>query len=139
MTDTAHIPTFFADGIQFECVHCGMCCTGQPGIVQINTEEIDTLAAFLSVSMTECVQRFLTPHEGGYRIQERSNGDCIFFDNGCSIHPVRPAQCRTYPFWVKNMRSQAAWQRTRAECPGIGLGRLYTESEILDTLEGSPL
>lgn len=139
MTDANHIPTFFADGIQFECVHCGMCCTGQPGIVQISTDEIESLATLLALSSDQCIERFLTPHNSGYRIQEKSNGDCIFFNDGCSIHPARPSQCRTYPFWVKNMRSTEAWQRTCAECPGIGTGPMYSETEIIDILVTSPL
>lgn len=139
MTPPDTIPTFFTDGISFECIHCGMCCTGQPGTVGIETHEIEALATYLSTSPAECIQDYLIPHEKGYRIRERANGDCIFFKNGCSVHAVRPAQCRTYPFWMKNMRSQEAWQRTCADCPGIGAGTLYSEAEILAILHSSPL
>ena len=139
MTTTEQIPTFFADGIAFECVHCGTCCTGQPGIVQINEQEIESLAAHLSLSRSDCIDRYLIPYADGYRVREKSTGDCVFFDHGCTVHAVRPSQCRTYPFWRKNMRSQDRWQRTCAECPGIGLGPIHSETDILEQLHASPI
>jgi Fe-S-cluster containining protein len=29
---------------------------------------------------------------------EKSNFDCIFWDQGCTIYQARPDQCRSYPF-----------------------------------------
>lgn len=36
------------------------------------------------------------------QLKEKSDGSCFFqADNGrCSIYPVRPLICRTYPFWL---------------------------------------
>jgi Fe-S-cluster containining protein len=56
----------------------------------------------------------------------------VFFRKGrCAIHPVKPTQCRLYPFWFKNVRSREAWEKTVAECPGIGQGPLVTPVDIL--------
>ena len=129
--------TFFSDGIQFECVDCGNCCTGAPGVVRLSGPEADALADHLGMTRADVEQQYLMPDDQGWRIREQANGDCIFFDGRCSIHPVKPAQCRTYPFWFKNMRSMERWQHTCRECPGIGQGRLYSEAEILEILERS--
>ncbi len=124
-------PTFFADGIRFTCTDCGNCCTGAPGLVRMSRAEMLTLADTLDLSPEACVENYLDPYESAYRIREKKNGDCIFFDQRCTIYTARPSQCRTYPFWFENMRSKAAWKATCRACPGIGEGRLYTEAEIL--------
>ena len=45
MADVAEQP-WFQDGLHFECTQCGKCCTGEPGFVWVNDEEIDKLAKF---------------------------------------------------------------------------------------------
>ena len=132
-----HAPGFIANGIHFTCTDCGRCCSGSPGIVALTPAECEALAAFLDCSPAGLLEQGVVPHDNGYRILEKPNGDCLFFDGRCTIYPVRPLQCRTYPFWRKNLRSQEAWHRTCAECPGIGQGRYYTPAEILDELARS--
>jgi Fe-S-cluster containining protein len=55
----------------------------------------------------------------------------FFIDNRCSIHPVKPTQCRLYPFWFGNVRSKNSWDKTCAECPGIGEGPVVKPEDIL--------
>ena len=52
---------------------------------------------------------------------ERPDGDCIFYRDGCGVYPVRPAQCRAFPFWTINLRSPEAWRSAASTCPGIGV------------------
>ncbi|MEI8190170.1 MAG: hypothetical protein WCI75_10690, partial [candidate division NC10 bacterium] len=40
----------------------------------------------------------------------------------CTIHPVRPVQCRTWPFWKSNVASPESWSLAAADCPGIDRG-----------------
>ena len=49
---------------------------------------------------------------------------------GCMVYPVRPRQCRTFPFWSENLKDAAAWEALRPGCPGIGEGRLFPSEEI---------
>jgi Fe-S-cluster containining protein len=65
-------------------------------------------------------------------LREKSNGDCIFYDHekGCTIYPVRPRQCRTWPFWESNVLTPEAWRRTCDICPGSGQGELISAEEI---------
>jgi len=66
-------------------------------------------------------------------LREKANGDCIFFDRrqGCTIYPVRPRQCRTWPFWDSNIRTPDAWRQTCEICPGSGQGTLVPVEEVL--------
>jgi len=125
-------PSFISSGIRFACVDCGQCCTGAPGMVRMTEAEAKSLAAHLGKSLETVKEEHLSPTDNGWRIKETLNGDCVFFDERCTIYPVRPTQCRTYPFWLKNLRSEDAWRKTAEECPGIGQGRVHTEEEILD-------
>lgn len=124
-------PSPISGGIRFTCVDCGQCCTGAPGTVRMTEDEVRALAAYLGDTPEGIRRKHLAPEGSGWRIKEQFNGDCVFFDKRCTIYPVRPGQCRTYPFWFKNLRSINAWKRTAAACPGIGQGRLYGEEEIL--------
>ena len=128
---------FFDAGIRFGCRRCGACCTGDPGVVRVNQREITDIAAYLGMSVSQVVEAFLYRWKNGHRIREDSDGRCLFFENGCRIYPVRPKQCRTFPFWLSNLRSEARWKTIRSECPGIGSGRLYTKNEILNILSRS--
>jgi Fe-S-cluster containining protein len=124
-------PYFFDKGIRFQCQRCGMCCTGEPGIVYADQDEISLMAAFLEIPRQVLEERFLNPFRKGFTIREAEDGRCIFYENGCAVYPVRPLQCRTFPFWFQNMRSPKAWGEACLLCPGIGRGRLYTKEEIL--------
>jgi len=124
---------FFSDGLRFECTECGECCTGDPGTIYINDREVTALAKFLGRSEEDLIEHDMKPMGDGHTILERENGDCYYLKDGrCSVHPVRPTQCRTYPFWVENLRSEKAWKSTCKECPGIGQGKLWSEEEILE-------
>jgi len=128
---------FFDDGIRFECRRCGACCTGDPGIIRISDPEILLLADFLEISASELIRIHLQPISEGFSIIEEQDGRCRFYDQGCLIYPVRPLQCRTYPFWFGLMRSSSQWKKALKECPGIGAGALYSRERILDILSQS--
>jgi hypothetical protein len=66
-------------------------------------------------------------------LKEFANGDCTFFDGksrGCTIYPVRPRQCRTWPFWNSNLESPESWAEVRQVCPGAGKGNFFSLKEI---------
>lgn len=50
----------------------------------------------------------------------------------CRVHPVKPAQCRTFPFWDELLDDRTAWREAKRFCPGIDAegGRLYSLEEI---------
>ena len=128
---------FFDQGVRFECQRCGACCTGDPGIIYVNKNEVERIAKYLAVQASCCIEKYLYPYGTGYSIKEHADGRCLFYKDGCTIYPVRPDQCETFPFWFENLRSLKKWQRVSRECPGIGLGPLYSKEQILEIVRSS--
>jgi uncharacterized protein len=123
---------WYQDGLRFRCTRCGHCCTGAPGYVWVNEEEVADIARHLGQTPAE-VEALFTRVVGRRRsLRERPNGECIFYDQqaGCTIYPVRPRQCRTWPFWESNVVTPDAWERTCEICPGSGRGELIPAEEI---------
>jgi len=125
---------WYKDGLRFKCTGCGDCCTGGPGYVWVNNEEIAAIAAFLDMDVTTFEVSFVTKVGVRKSLAELpGNYDCVFFDNQarkCRVYPVRPRQCRTWPFWDSNIRTPEAWAETCRACPGSGTGKLYQLEEI---------
>ena len=128
---------FFDRGIHFECRQCGACCTGDPGIVYADKNEARHIAEYLGMAFSFFADTYLYPIRAGYGIREHPDGRCFFYDNGCTIYPVRPHQCRTYPFWFENLRSVKKWQRVSKACPGIGGRVLYPKEKILKIIHST--
>ena len=55
----------------------------------------------------------------------KGQNQCQFLTaEGCSIHEVKPTQCRAYPFWPSLVESNTIWTIEGTFCPGIGKGKL---------------
>jgi Fe-S-cluster containining protein len=123
---------WYQDGLRFRCTRCGHCCTGEPGNVWVDEEEIEAIAEFRDEPVPQAAALYTRATARGRSLREKANGDCIFYDRaeGCTIYPVRPRQCRTWPFWESNVRTPEAWQRTCQVCPGSGQGELIRAEEI---------
>ncbi|RMH27311.1 MAG: YkgJ family cysteine cluster protein [Planctomycetota bacterium] len=125
---------WYTDGLRFECTRCGACCTGPPGFVLFTDDEAEEIAARLGVTVAEFLDRYTRDTPAGRSLAERQTEfgfDCVFLDREsepglavCSIHDLRPTQCRTFPFWPENLRSESAWRRIGRECEGVGRGAL---------------
>jgi Fe-S-cluster containining protein len=123
---------WYADGLQFACTRCGNCCTGQPGFVWVNDQEVEAIAAFRGEPVEEVLGLY-TRREGSRRtLKEKANNDCVFWDReaGCTVYEVRPRQCRTWPFWEVNLASPQDWERAARDCPGCNQGELIPVEEI---------
>lgn len=125
---------WFQDGLRFECTQCGNCCTGAPGYVWVNQQEIDALADHVGLSVEAFEHKYVRRVGVRRSLVEFPNGDCVFFDGEsrrCTVYGLRPRQCRTWPFWHSNVQSEEAWAETCQVCPGSGHGRLYPIEEVL--------
>ncbi|MGB2929664.1 MAG: YkgJ family cysteine cluster protein [Desulfobacterales bacterium] len=123
--------------IHFECRRCGACCTGDPGIIYVVKDELTRIAEYLSLKIPFFIEKYLYPIKTGYSIREHADGRCFFYENGCTICPVRPYQCKTFPFWFENLRSLKKWKRMSKECPGIGCGPLHSKEQILKIVQSN--
>jgi Fe-S-cluster containining protein len=128
---------WYKDGLRFTCTRCGHCCTGEPGFVWVEDEELEAIAGFRGEDAAEVRALYTRKGYRGITLREKDNGDCVFYDRdqGCTIYPVRPRQCRTWPFWESNVQTPEDWQRTCTVCPGSGRGELIPPEEITRRLK----
>lgn len=125
-------PPWYAGGLRFTCRRCGACCTGSPGYVWLQAEDAPGLAARLGIDPAAFLERFTRRVDGGLSLREEPDGRCVLFQStgGCRAYESRPLQCRTWPFWERNVASPAAWAREAADCPGMNTGELVGPGEI---------
>jgi Fe-S-cluster containining protein len=123
---------WYADGLRFTCTQCGDCCSGAPGYVWVTDDELEAIAKYLGRSLAEVRDLYSRKARGRRTLRERDNGDCVFLspERGCTIYPVRPPQCRTWPFWDSTVETPDEWQKTCEACPGAGTGELIPVEEI---------
>jgi uncharacterized protein len=136
-------------GLRFGCTQCGNCCSGPPGVVLVNDQEIDALASRLSMDRQRFIEQHTHETGRGRSLNEHRTEhgmDCIFLDRAkvpgravCSVYEDRPSQCRAWPFWRDLTRTRRTWVKASANCPGLDQGRLYSPEEIRITRAKDPL
>ena len=135
---------WYHSGLAFHCRQCGNCCAGpDEGYVWINKEEIIKLADFLKITPDQLKKKCLRRIDLRYSlIEKKSSKNCIFLSRNpdqtinCDIYPVRPLQCRTWPFWSENLRSASTWKHLAQKCPGIDHGLWYDLPKISALRQG---
>ena len=146
---------WYAGGLRFTCTQCGNCCTGPPGYVWFSRREALAIAGHLNIDLETFLRRHAHTVNGRWTLNERRTEhgyDCVFLQRDehgralCGIYPVRPGQCRTWPFWPENLASARRWRQVARNCPGVargieGEGRLYPLEQvriIRDSTPGDP-
>jgi hypothetical protein len=102
----------------FACTHCGDCCKGYGGTF-VSPEDIAAIAAFIRSEPFEVVERCCRVSGGKYILGQREDGYCIFWDHGCTIHPVKPRLCRRWPFIESVVMDPLNWRIMAGFCPGM--------------------
>ena len=115
------------DGFDFsfnpsKCSECGgKCCIGESGYIFLTKGEMEKIAEFLGLDFGTCTARFVRQIGTKYSLTEKPHSSgfaCVFFDDckKCTIYPVRPAQCRDFPFWdIFKNNAEGAFR----ECEGV--------------------
>jgi Fe-S-cluster containining protein len=85
------------------CNYCpGYCCYRLKGsVLLLDSDDINRIARHYSISDGEVRKRFLENRKNTFKLKE--DGSCIFQSSAkmvkrCTIHPVRPRQCRMFPY-----------------------------------------
>jgi uncharacterized protein len=117
------IQPWYEEGLRFNCTGCGQCCTGSPGYVWVSEEEMSAIANFMQISLQDFVRLYVRRVNGRFSLLEHpKNFDCVFLkDKKCQIYSVRPIQCRTFPWWPKNLKTKEDWQEAAQFCEGINI------------------
>lgn len=105
-------------------------------------KDIAAIATHLHISLDQMMKQYVRRVGLRYSLIEKKPGnDCIFLhrtDKGiqCEIYPVRPVQCRTWPFWPEVIKSPDTWNQAATHCQGMNKGRLYSVTEIETVKKG---
>jgi Fe-S-cluster containining protein len=101
----------------------------------VDESEVQAIAEYLQVPLGEVLHLRCRQVGGRTSLREHPNGDCIYLDGKtrrCTIYPVRPKQCTTWPFWNSHLESPEAWQNVQNVCPGAGRGTFVPLNQIVE-------
>jgi Fe-S-cluster containining protein len=114
-----------AEGLRFQCQPgCTECCR-QKGFVYLTEADLANIAGHLGMRPGDFERRFVYRTRRRMRLRVPRDSSCSFLrDSGCSIHAVKPAQCRIFPFWPELVESAREWRKTARYCPGVDKGPL---------------
>jgi Fe-S-cluster containining protein len=109
--------------------------------VWFNESEGRAMAATLNIDEKAFYATYAHKLDGKWSLVENQTEhgfDCIFLDRtsnpgraGCSIYHARPLQCRTWPFWPENLRTQRDWETVRRRTPCPGMNQATNTSQVV--------
>jgi Fe-S-cluster containining protein len=106
---------------RWTCKRSGNCCAIPGGIVRVTADEAHAIAVHLGVGEAAFRSRYVQPD--GERLKDGLGNRCVFLRDGataaCSIYPVRPAKCRSFPYWPEVRDDPALLALVQRTCPGI--------------------
>jgi Fe-S-cluster containining protein len=111
--------------LRFECQPgCTNCCE-QQGFVYLTADDMQRIAEYVGMAAKDFERRYVYRTKHLLRLRVPRQQQCHFLrDGGCSIHAVKPVQCRTFPFWPELIDDKREWKKTAQWCPGMGKGGL---------------
>ncbi len=117
----------------FSCQRCGYCCQGET-TVSLTPEDLRRMVAYLEMDVNEVKKKYL--RVTGNVVQMKTvDGHCIFYDEGCSVHPGRPWRCRQWPLHPSIVHDYANFTAITESCPGLKTEMGYEKfCEILTRL-----
>jgi len=124
------------EALRFACQSgCTNCCNME-GYVYLSEQDVTRAAKFLHMSPAAFEARYLYRTRHQRRFRKPREKQCPFLeDHACSIHPAKPTQCRTFPFWPELVEDRSEWKRTARYCPGIGKGELIQIGSAMEIAE----
>jgi len=105
----------------FECTQCGECCRGFGG-TYVTPEDIERISRFIKCDPDTFVLRFCDMSGSRPVLSLGEEGKCVFFDELCTIHAVKPYMCRAWPFIQTLVDHPENWEAMAGSCPGMRKG-----------------
>lgn len=122
---------WFKDGLRFECTQCGDCCTGAPGFVWVNQEEIEAIAKKINVDLEEFEKKYVRKIGIRKSLVEFPNGDCVFFDTekrNCSVYERGRGSAEPGPGGIRTPAHLKLGKRPRKRAPAAVRGSSIRKS-----------
>ncbi|MFZ5572038.1 MAG: YkgJ family cysteine cluster protein [Thermodesulfobacteriota bacterium] len=104
----------------FQCKKCGDCCKGYGG-TYLAPGDVTTIAHHLHITEEKLLADYCRLSGGKPLLAQQRNGYCLFWDEVCTIHPVKPRMCRAWPFIKAVLIEPGNWEIMAGMCPGIRL------------------
>ena len=111
----------------FSCQRCGNCCKGYGG-TYLTGAEIDNICRYLGLGRERFLRHYCQLSGNKPLVAQGENGYCIFWDQLCTIHPVKPQLCQKWPFIESIPVDVRNWQIMAASCPGMRTG--FSDGQI---------
>lgn len=125
------------DGLRFECQPGCIRCCDRHGFVYITEQDLLSIARYLGLAPEEFEAKYVYRTRHQLRLRKPRRSQCAFLmPDGCSIHAVKPVQCRLYPFWPELVEYRDVWEYEARKCPGIGKGPLVQIGAAMEKAAG---
>lgn len=102
----------------FQCRKCGDCCRGYGGTF-VTEKEIEKIAGYIHSNPKTFLENYCRNSGGRPVLIQGRDKYCIFWDELCTIHPVKPRMCKTWPFLKSVLVDIDNWNIMASLCPGI--------------------
>ena len=102
----------------FKCKMCGECCRGFGG-TYVTPENILEIAVYIHTDPDTFVRDYCQMSGDRPVLAVDKDGWCVFFDKVCTIHPVKPAMCKAWPFIKSVLIDVNNWHIMSGVCMGI--------------------
>jgi Fe-S-cluster containining protein len=120
--------------LRFACQPgCTKCCDVR-GVVYITEDDLQRMALYEGLKPKAFEKKYVVRYKRLLRLRKPRRSQCHFLQaGGCSVHPVKPVQCRLYPFWPELVENRQNWNTEGKMCPGIGKGDLIQIGTACET------
>jgi Fe-S-cluster containining protein len=102
----------------FSCQQCGDCCKGYGG-TYLTEADIRRISEFIQEEPELFLAKYCRMSGKRPLLAQAENGYCIFFNQNCSIHPVKPFMCRAWPYISGVLKDPNNWYAMAGSCPGM--------------------
>lgn len=85
----------------------------------MTANDIEKIAAYINTDPEKFVTEYCLKSGSKLVLAQGTDGYCIFWDDLCTIHPVKPRMCRAWPFIESVLTDINNWRIMAASCKGI--------------------
>lgn len=101
----------------FECTRCGYCCKGET-TVSLDEDDQRRMCDALSMARDKVAEQYWRV-TGDVVQMKVTDGHCVFYEDGCSVHGGRPWRCAEWPLHPSILSDINNFKTIRESCPGI--------------------
>jgi len=84
------------------------------------------MIAFLQMKEEQVCEKYWRITDGQVQMKIR-DGHCIFYNDGCTVHPGRPKRCAQWPLHPAILSDENNYRIIADSCPGIKKELSYQE------------